>query len=87
MSNSPPLKDADHEQSAQSGEEHDHQMEHEQEGAHGQALGDFEVKEQDRWLPIANGWFSSFLSRPSSLRTWNHWYTVLVRVTQPHCLV
>lgn len=23
-------------------------------------LGDFEVKEQDRWLPIANGW-SSFI--------------------------
>jgi nuclear transcription Y subunit beta len=31
-------------------------MDREQEGAQGQGLGDFEVKEQDRWLPIANGW-------------------------------
>jgi nuclear transcription Y subunit beta len=29
-------------------------MDREQEGAQGQGLGDFEVKEQDRWLPIAN---------------------------------
>ena len=29
-------------------------MDREQEGTQGQGLGDFEVKEQDRWLPIAN---------------------------------
>ena len=55
MSDSPPKNEQDVEQSAQSGEEQDH-MDREQEGGHGQGLGDFEVKEQDRWLPIANGW-------------------------------
>ena len=54
MSTSPP-KEPDVEQSAQSGEEQDH-MDREQEGAQGTGLGEFEVKEQDRWLPIANGW-------------------------------
>jgi nuclear transcription Y subunit beta len=54
MSDSPP-KEADVEQNAQSGEEQDH-MDREQEGAQ---AGEFEVKEQDRWLPIANGWCSS----------------------------
>jgi hypothetical protein len=53
MSDSPP-KETDVEQSAQSGEEENH-MEREQENTQ-QGLGDFEVKEQDRWLPIANGW-------------------------------
>ncbi|EXJ86945.1 nuclear transcription Y subunit beta [Capronia epimyces CBS 606.96] len=52
MSTSPP-KDPDVEQSAQSGEEQDH-MDREQEGAQGIGAGEFEVKEQDRWLPIAN---------------------------------
>ncbi|KAI1618535.1 nuclear transcription factor Y, beta [Exophiala viscosa] len=52
MSTSPP-KEPDVEQSAQSGEEQDH-MDREQEGAQGTGLGEFEVKEQDRWLPIAN---------------------------------
>ena len=52
MSTSPP-KEPDVEQSAQSGEEQDH-MDREQEGAQGTGL-EFEVKEQDRWLPIANG--------------------------------
>ncbi|EXJ74282.1 nuclear transcription Y subunit beta [Cladophialophora psammophila CBS 110553] len=51
MSASPP-KEPDVEQNAQSGEEQDH-MDREQEGAQGAGL-DFEVKEQDRWLPIAN---------------------------------
>lgn len=63
MSASPP-KEQDVEHSAQSGEEQDH-MDREQEGAQGQGLGDFEVKEQDRWLPIANGW--SCLMFPISL--------------------
>jgi histone H3/H4 len=29
-------------------------MDREREGTQGQGLGDFEVKEQDRWLSIAN---------------------------------
>jgi hypothetical protein len=53
MSDSPP-KETDVEQSAQSGEEENH-MDREPESTQ-QGLGDFEVKEQDRWLPIANGW-------------------------------
>ena len=62
MSASPP-KEQDVEQSAQSGEEQDH-MDREGE-AQGQGLGDFEVKEQDRWLPIANGW-SCLISSPTT---------------------
>ncbi|KAK5467517.1 transcriptional activator hap3 [Exophiala xenobiotica] len=52
MSTSPP-KEPDVEQTAQSGDEQDH-MDREQEGQAGTGLGEFEVKEQDRWLPIAN---------------------------------
>lgn len=59
MSDSPPKNEQEPEQGAQSGEEPD-QMDREQEGAQ-QGLGDFEVKEQDRWLPIANGWFCFIL--------------------------
>jgi hypothetical protein len=55
MSGSPPKNEQEAEQGAQSGEEPD-QMDREQEGVQ-QGLVDFEVKEQDRWLPIANGWF------------------------------
>lgn len=62
MSTSPP-KEPDVEQSAQSGEEQDH-MDREPEGAQGTGLGEFEVKEQDRWLPIANGWFYSPFNPP-----------------------
>ena len=52
MSGSPPKEqDVEH----QSGEEQDQDhMDREAEGAQA-GLGDFEVKEQDRWLPIANG--------------------------------
>ena len=52
MSDSPPPKETDVEQSAHSGDEENPM---EPEGPQ-QGLGDFEVKEQDRWLPIANGW-------------------------------
>lgn len=52
MSASPP-KEPDVEQNANSGEEQEH-MDRDQEGTQGTGL-DFEVKEQDRWLPIANG--------------------------------
>jgi len=52
MAASPP-KEPDVEQT-QSGE--DEEQMSRQEEAQGGGLGDFEVKEQDRWLPIANGW-------------------------------
>ena len=63
MSDSPP-KETDVEQSAQSGEEENH-MDREQESTQ-QGLGDFEVKEQDRWLPIANGWLCFITESPLS---------------------
>lgn len=50
MADSPPKNEPETEPGAQSGEEPE-QMDVQQ------GLGDFEVKEQDRWLPIANGWF------------------------------
>ena len=53
MSASPPEK-ADVDQAPQSEGEQDNNKEMEGEGG-AQGLGDFEVKEQDRWLPIANG--------------------------------
>lgn len=65
MSDSPPKNEQEAERGAQSGEEQD-PMEREQEGAQ-QGLGDFEVKEQDRWLPIANGWFCFNLCCASAL--------------------
>jgi len=52
MSASPP-PEKDVEQNAQSGEEQD-PIDRTEEGAQGQGMTDFEVKEQDRWLPIAN---------------------------------
>jgi histone H3/H4 len=52
MSTSPP-KEPEVEHSTHSGEEQG-DMDREQEGAPGTGVGDFEVKEQDRWLPIAN---------------------------------
>lgn len=61
MANSPP-KDPEVEQT-QSGEEGEG-MDRQDEGAQ-QGLGDFEVKEQDRWLPIANGW-SCFIPHVTS---------------------
>ena len=63
MSDSPPKNEQETEQGAQSGEEPD-QMDREQEGIQ-QGLGDFEVKEQDRWLPIANGWCRFTFALPS----------------------
>lgn len=52
MSNSP-SKDAELDPEAQSGEEQDH-MDKDHHDVQGHP-GEFEVKEQDRWLPIANG--------------------------------
>lgn len=52
MSSASPSKEPEVDPEVQSGEEQD-QMDKEQQDAQGQ--GEFEVKEQDRWLPIANG--------------------------------
>ena len=59
MSDSPP-PEKDVEQNAQSGEEQDN-LERTEEGGQG-PMTDFEVKEQDRWLPIANGMIMSYPS-------------------------
>ncbi|KAL4997336.1 histone-fold-containing protein [Aspergillus recurvatus] len=53
MSSTSPSKEPEVEQDPQSGEEHE-QMDKEQDNQ-AQGQGEFEVKEQDRWLPIANG--------------------------------
>lgn len=63
MSNSP-SKDAELDPEAQSGEEQDH-MDKDHHDVQGHP-GEFEVKEQDRWLPIANG--MSHLAFASDLR-------------------
>jgi histone H3/H4 len=52
MSSNSPSKEPDLDPEAQSGEEHDN-IDKDQHDAHGHQ-GEFEVKEQDRWLPIAN---------------------------------
>jgi hypothetical protein len=48
-----PSKEPELDPEAQSGEEQEH-MDKDQHDAQGHH-GEFEVKEQDRWLPIANG--------------------------------
>lgn len=61
MSDSPPVDAKDVEQNAQqSGEEQDHNDRNDADAP--QSMTDFEVKEQDRWLPIANGMIMSYLS-------------------------
>ncbi|KAL9110283.1 MAG: hypothetical protein Q9227_005190 [Pyrenula ochraceoflavens] len=70
MSASPP-KETEVEQGAQSGDDAEH-MEREQEGAQGQGLGDFEVKEQDRWLPIANALSNMSGESPPPVLTAQH---------------
>ncbi|KAF1809630.1 hypothetical protein P152DRAFT_468282 [Eremomyces bilateralis CBS 781.70] len=55
MSASPPVKKSDVEPGAQSQDEADTPMDREAQETQGQGTGyEFEVKEQDRWLPIAN---------------------------------
>ena len=74
MSASPP-KETDVEQGAQSGDDPEH-MESSHQDPHGQVY-DFEVKEQDRWLPIANGrspfFFSPFESASTLYHTSSIW--------------
>lgn len=56
MSSVSPSKELEVDPEAQSGEDQDPElMEKEQQEQQGPGSGEFEVKEQDRWLPIANG--------------------------------
>lgn len=61
MSSASPSKEPEVEHDAQSGDDHE-QMEKDQQHSEAHGQGEFEVKEQDRWLPIANGQFSSSCS-------------------------
>ncbi|EFE45194.1 hypothetical protein TRV_00008 [Trichophyton verrucosum HKI 0517] len=71
MSSASPPKEPEVEPVTQSGDEAE-PMEREHHDIQTQGQGEFEVKEQDRWLPIANGLFIPFsllallLSIPSS---------------------
>jgi hypothetical protein len=54
MSSASPPKEPEVEQDNQSGDDQG-EMDRGDPDAQGQGQGEFEVKEQDRWLPIANG--------------------------------
>lgn len=54
MSSASPPKEPEVEHEVQSGEEQE-QMDKDHQDLHAQGQSEFEVKEQDRWLPIANG--------------------------------
>lgn len=54
MSSASPPKEPEVERGTQSGDDAE-QMERENPETQAQGQGEFEVKEQDRWLPIANG--------------------------------
>lgn len=53
MSSTSPSKEPEAETEQLSGEDQEH-MEREPQETQAQGQGEFEVKEQDRWLPIAN---------------------------------
>ena len=55
MSASPPTKEADVEQGAPS-PDNSEPMDTRDPDTQAREAYEFEVKEQDRWLPIANGW-------------------------------
>jgi nuclear transcription Y subunit beta len=62
MMSASPQKDLDVEPGAQSPDDTDAPMDKEAQDQQAQGTGyEFEVKEQDRWLPIANGWSSLYL--------------------------
>lgn len=61
MSSASPPKEPDVEPETQSGDDPE-QMDRDNQDPSGQGQGEFEVKEQDRWLPIANGPFNYLLS-------------------------
>lgn len=67
MSASPP-KDADVEPASEQSPDEPERMDRDQQDSQAQGLAyEFEVKEQDRWLPIANGRYSRpFWSFPCS---------------------
>jgi hypothetical protein len=61
MSDSPQSNSKDVEQGVQSADEEGAQMNDPQDPHSSGLAYEFEVKEQDRWLPIANGMSYSFL--------------------------
>ena len=61
MSVSPP-KETDVEQGAPSPDNSEHMDRGDPEAQARELAYEFEVKEQDRWLPIANGWSPCFVS-------------------------
>jgi hypothetical protein len=62
-----PAKETEVEQGDPSPENSDHNMDRGDVDAQARDLTfEFEVKEQDRWLPIANGWFSMHCQLPIS---------------------
>ena len=65
MSSTSPSKDAEVEPEVQSGEDQEQMDKDQHDIAQGQ--GEFEVKEQDRWLPIANGKLCLFSTGSSVL--------------------
>ena len=68
MSASPP-KETEVEQGDPSPDNSDHNMDRGDPDAQARDLTfEFEVKEQDRWLPIANGWFSVHRQLPIIVR-------------------
>ena len=68
MSASPP-KETEVEQGDPSPDNSDHTMDRGDPDAQARDLTfEFEVKEQDRWLPIANGWFSVHRQLPIIVR-------------------
>jgi hypothetical protein len=60
MSSASPPKEPEVEHENQSGDDPE-SMDRDNQDPSGQGQGEFEVKEQDRWLPIANGASSAFL--------------------------
>ena len=70
MSPSPP-KETDVEQGAPSPDNSEHMDRGEAEAQARELAYEFEVKEQDRWLPIANGWFLMHHSFPNKVTTSN----------------
>lgn len=70
MSVSPPVKETDVEQGDPSPDNSEHMDNRTDPEAQARELAyEFEVKEQDRWLPIANGWFLMMHYLPINLCT------------------
>ncbi|GLA07269.1 hypothetical protein AnigIFM60653_008226 [Aspergillus niger] len=78
MSSTSPSKEPEVEPEVQSGEDQE-QMDKEQQDTQAQGQGEFEVKEQDRWLPIANDALVVFTRV-------GHTSLILARYSSPSCV-